>query len=80
MKTLQSYQKQLNKPDIKKQTFAKSDKIQISSSAREFQLASVELKKLPEIREDKVNNLKIQIKNGTYQVSIDKLAKAMLER
>ena len=37
------------------------------------------LEKIPDIREEKVNNIKEQIKNNQYHVDIEKLSEKLLE-
>ena len=56
------------------------DKIEISSQAREIQVAMKALKELPEVREDKVNEIRAQIKDGTYKPSAEDVAEKLLER
>ena len=56
------------------------DKIEISSQAREIQVAMKALKETPEVREAKVNEIKAQIKNGTYNPSAEDVAEKLLGR
>ncbi|ADQ45908.1 Anti-sigma-28 factor FlgM family protein [Caldicellulosiruptor kronotskyensis 2002] len=53
----------------KKQEVASTDKIEISSEAREFQAVLNAIKQTPDVREDKVNEIKKKIDSGTYNVS-----------
>lgn len=57
----------------------KTDQLNISSSAREFQVAMEEVKKQPEIREQKVAELRQQIEAGTYKVDAKKIADKMMQ-
>lgn len=56
------------------------DKIEISSQAREIQVAMKALKDVPDVREEKVNEIRAQIKNGTYKPSSEDVAEKLLER
>jgi negative regulator of flagellin synthesis FlgM len=55
------------------------DTVQLSSQAREVQEAAKALKSMPEVRQDKVQQVKMDINNGTYQVSGLKAADGMLK-
>ena len=55
-----------------------SDKVQLSDRAREIQQAASALKAMPDVREEKVQQVKMDIDKGTYQVSGPKAAQGML--
>ncbi|CAH2211877.1 flagellar biosynthesis anti-sigma factor FlgM [Tepidibacter aestuarii] len=57
----------------------KEDKIEISQQGKDYQFAIDALKDVEDIREDKVNDIKIRIENGTYTVDKHKLAKSMIK-
>ena len=54
------------------------DKVSLSSTARDIQLAEKVIEKLPDIREEKVQALKDQIATGKYNVSGEKIAEKMM--
>ncbi len=56
-----------------------TDKIEISSKAREFQVAMKAFAQTTDVREDKVAAIRKQIDNGSYSPSSDDVAKKMLE-
>jgi len=58
----------VNKID-KKQDTKSTDKVEISSEARDFQAILNAIKSTPDIREEKVNEIKSKIESGTYNVS-----------
>ncbi len=58
---------------------AKTDTVVLSDTAKTVQEAQTQLKSIPDVREDKVAELKEQIENGTYEVDADKLAGKMLK-
>ena len=79
-KMLNVYANQSNVDKTKKSGVAKkSDEFNISSTARDFQVAMQEVKKQPEIREAKVASIKQQIAAGTYRVDAKKIAEKMMQ-
>jgi negative regulator of flagellin synthesis FlgM len=69
------YQRQMNKVDqaglaMNKQT----DKVEISSTAKEMQQVS----QLEKQRQAKVEELKLQVENGTYKMDSKESAKGMI--
>jgi negative regulator of flagellin synthesis FlgM len=68
---------------IKSQTDTSStgraEHIAISSKAKDIQKATEAVNASPDIRIEKVNQIKEQIANGTYTVSNDQIAEKILE-
>ena len=58
---------------------AKGDKVILSPKAKAIQEAKKLLENVPDIREEKVAQIKEQIKNGTYTVDAKKVAAKILE-
>ena len=56
----------------------KADTVEISKTAKDVQEAQNQLAAIPEVREDKVAELKEQIENGTYEIDEQKIADKML--
>ena len=54
------------------------EKVSLSSTARDFQKAQKVLGELPEVRDEKVRELKDRIQAGTYDVNGEKIAEKML--
>ncbi|MDR3254726.1 MAG: flagellar biosynthesis anti-sigma factor FlgM [Synergistaceae bacterium] len=54
------------------------DGFAVSEFAREMANISTELAKVPEVREDKVRDLKRQIEAGAYNPDLDALAKNLI--
>lgn len=54
------------------------EKVDLSTKARDIQQIKSALAKLPEIREEKVRDLKEAIEAGTYNVSGEKIAGKMV--
>jgi len=81
---IQSYQRgdnlnqAVNKQAAQAAQTAATEKVDISSRAKEIQLAKTVINGLPEIRDAKVQELKAQIEQGSYKVDNEKLAKKMV--
>lgn len=52
----------------------KADTVVLSDTAKKVQEAQKQLETLPDVREDKVAQLKEQIENGTYEIDEEKIA------
>lgn len=65
-----------NKPE---KTAAKADTVIISDAAKRVQEARRQLDEIPDVREDKVSQLRSQIQNGTYEIDADKIAGKMIK-
>lgn len=51
-----------------------ADGLAVSAFAREMANISLELNKIPEVREDRIKDLKRQIEDGTYEPNLKALA------
>lgn len=60
------------------QAVPKSDTVNLSSAAKELSRAKSQLEEVPDVREDKVAEIKKQIQDGTYQPDAQKIAGNML--
>jgi len=65
-----------NKPE---KSAAKADTVVISDAAKRIQEARRQLDEIPDVREDKVTELRNQIQNGTYEINADKIAGKMIK-
>ena len=65
-----------NKPE---NAAVKSDTVVISDAARRVQEARRQLDEIPDVREDKVAQLRNQIQNGTYEIDSEKIASKMIK-
>ena len=59
---------------------SKSDKIQISSIGKDFQIAKAAVKASSDVREDVVASLKAEIQSGSYFVSGESFAEKLLQK
>jgi negative regulator of flagellin synthesis FlgM len=55
------------------------DELQLSNKAKEYQIAMKAFKNLPEVREELVNDLKNQMKQGSYNVTGEEIADKIIE-
>lgn len=55
-----------------------TDQVSFSTMGKDMQVAKTALKSVPDIREDKVNDLRERIANGTYQVSAESFADKLI--
>lgn len=70
------YQRQMNKFDQVGKTVNKhTDKVEISAAAKDMQQVS----QLSKQREAKVEELKIQVQNGTYTIDPKKIAASLVD-
>jgi negative regulator of flagellin synthesis FlgM len=65
-----------NKPENSEK---KADTVVISQAAKRVQEARNQLDDIPDVREEKVSELRNQIQNGTYQIDADKIAGKMIK-
>ena len=54
------------------------EKVDLSTQAKDIQLAKNALSKLPDVREEKVQEIKSQVEKGIYSVSGEKIAGKMV--
>lgn len=77
---IQTYQKgdNLNQPVDKQAGAAATEKVDISSQAKDIQKAKTIIDNLPDVRDAKVQELKTQIEQGSYKVNSGKVAEKMV--
>ncbi len=81
---VQQYQKNDNyvanteKPAANATTTKTGEKVDLSTQAKDIQLAKNALSQLPDVREQKVQEIKSQVENGKYNVSGEKIAGKMV--
>ena len=63
----------------KEQPSAKEDTVSLSQEAREVAAVTQKLAETPDVREDKVAEIKEQIESGTYTVNGQKAAAGLLK-
>ena len=57
----------------------KADTVVLSDTAKKVQDAQKQLEAIPDVREDKVAQLREQIENGTYDMDEEKIAGKMIK-
>ena len=71
-------QKPLNKTHDVAQPVVKTDEANFSPFAKELSRIMGELERIPEVRQDKVDEFKKQIAEGTYNPDLNKVARNLL--
>lgn len=61
-------------------SYGGSDQVQISQVGKDFQVAKAAVKNSSDIRTDKVDAIKTQMEQGTYQVSNKDVADKVVDR
>lgn len=57
----------------------KTDTVVISDAARRIQEAQKQIQAIPDVRADKVAEIRNQIENGTYEIKADQIAGKMIK-
>jgi len=79
-KVMGIYLSNLNKQvKEKKINHGKKDELSVSEKAKDLQFALDLLKKVPDVRAEKIERLKREVKAGTYNVEGRKIAEKILE-
>jgi negative regulator of flagellin synthesis FlgM len=55
------------------------EKVDLSTKAKDIQQAQNALNNLPDVREEKVQEIKVQVEKGTYKVNAEKIADKMVK-
>lgn len=75
----QIYQASVAKKVAKPATTTASDQLEISNAGREYQVASKAIAGAADVRADRVAELKKQVQNGTYSVTVEDLANKLVD-
>ena len=69
---------------IQKTTKSKSgtakDQLEISSTAKDYQVAKQAISQTADVRTDKINEIKARMESGTYNVNMEEVADHILDR
>lgn len=72
----QSVNKKYNSSQI--DAASTQDRVSFSTAGKDMQIAKNALNAVPDIRQDRVNELRASIANGTYQVSAESFAEKLM--
>lgn len=79
-KIIQAYRKQeVSNERTKSSRLSRNDELSLSDVAKDYQLAMNAIKRVPDIRKEKVEAIKEQIRTGTYVIDAGKIAEKILE-
>jgi negative regulator of flagellin synthesis FlgM len=57
-----------------------SDKLEISQAGKDYRVAKQIVTQTPDVREDKINEIKKQMESGTYNVGMEEVADKVVNR
>lgn len=63
-----------------KEVTAKQDEVEISKVGRDISVAREAVKKTPDIRQDKVNNIIERMESGTYDIDAKEVANKIVDK
>lgn len=75
----QVYQKNSTKKVSQSSQMSFADTLEISQVGKEMQVAKAAVAAAPDVREDRIAQIKAAMENGTYSVSDEDLASKLLE-
>lgn len=79
-KISQAYQTNSTKSTTKAANSSFRDKLEISQTGKDYQVAKQAVTATPDIREDKMNDIKQRMAAGTYNVNSQEVADKLVER
>ncbi|MDF2951222.1 MAG: hypothetical protein K0S18_805 [Anaerocolumna sp.] len=77
-KVAQLYQSSNAKKAVKVNGLEASDQVEISRIGKEYQVAKQAIAGTPDVRMDKVNEIKKRMESGTYNVTMEEVADKIL--
>lgn len=63
----------------KSRSASTEDRVELSQSAKDLSMAQAALNEIPDIRTDRVSQVKQQLDSGTYEIRSDKTAGKMIK-
>lgn len=57
-----------------------SDKLEISQTAKDYHIAKQIVARTPDVREEKINDIKARMEAGTYQITIKDVAEKLIDQ
>lgn len=79
-KIAQVYQTNTIQKIEKKTNVTTKDQVEISTIGKDYQIAKKAVAEAPDIRTDKVNDIKERLASGTYNVNMEEVADHILKR
>lgn len=71
---------QVNRKSVEKQKKAENDRFEMSDFGKTLQVAKKAVADAPEVREDKIAQIKEKLANGTYEVSEKQVAERITDK
>lgn len=57
-----------------------TDQVEISRTAKDYQIAKQAVAAAADVREDKIKDIKSRLESGTYNISMEEVANAVIEK
>lgn len=80
LQKIYNQQRQLIDREEGEQVRASGDSMEISDEARQIHNIAAGMEEVPDIREDRVQELRQQVQSGSYEVDAEQVADSMLEQ
>ena len=78
-KISQVYQTNAVQKTVKAAGTKAADQLEISRTAKDYQIAKQAVAGTPDLRTDKINDIKSRMESGTYNVSMEEVADKLVE-
>lgn len=65
---------------VKKTGSSFGDKLELSRTGSDYSIAKQAIAQVPDVREDKVNDIKNRIESGTYNIDMEEVAEKIVNR
>lgn len=78
-KVSQLYRQNSTSAVAKTSEVRKQDRVEISQAGRDYQVAKQAIEKTPDIRTDKVNDIKKRMESGTYNIGAQEVADKLVD-
>lgn len=78
-KVMQLYQTNNKTKTTKVNETKSTDKVEISRTGKDYQVAKKAIANVPDVRMDKVNDIKKRMESGTYNINMEEVADKLLK-
>jgi negative regulator of flagellin synthesis FlgM len=79
-KISQVYQTNTIQKTNKATSIKSTDQVEISRTAKDYQIAKQAVAATADIREDKIKDIKSRLESGTYNISMEEVSNAVVEK
>lgn len=79
VKQIQQNESSVGSDKQKDQAVSGEDNVELSQAAGELKRARKALEEIPDVRQEKIADIKNRIENGTYEIKSDQIADSMVK-